>query len=73
MDPSIGKFADAKQESKAVHGILENIEYLVDSNRLVVESRVVDQFKKDLKVLPNDSAERFMKMKGAVDRFLRSI
>jgi hypothetical protein len=40
---------------------------------LVVESRVVDQLKKDLKVLPNDSAERFMKMKGAVDKFLRGI
>ena len=72
-DPSIGRFCDAKQESKAVHGILENIEYLVDSNRLVVESRVVDRLKKDLKTLPNDSAERFMKMKGAVDRFLKSI
>ena len=72
-DPSIGRFCDAKQESKAVHGILENIEYLVDSNRLVVESRIVDKFKKDLKTLPNDSAEKFMKMKGAVDRFLRSI
>ena len=73
LDPSIGKFADAKQESKAVNGILESIEYLVDYNQLVVESRVVDQFKKDLKVLPNDSAEKFMKMKGAVDRFLRGI
>jgi len=72
-DPSIGRFCDAKQESKTVNGILESIEYLVDSNRLVVESRVVDRFKKDLKTLPNDSAERFMKMKGAVDRFLRSI
>lgn len=56
-----------------MNGILESIEYLVDSNRLVVESRVAEQFKKDLKVLPNDSAERFMKMKGAVDRFLRGI
>lgn len=73
LDPSIGMFTDAKQESKAVHGILESVEYLVDSNRLVVESRVVDQLKKDLKVLPNDSAERYMKMKGAVDRFLRGI
>jgi hypothetical protein len=73
LDPSIGRFCDAKQESKAVNGILESIEYLVDSNRLIVESRVIDQFKKDLKKLPNDSAERFMKMKGAVDRFLRSI
>ena len=72
-DPSIGRFCDAKQESKAVNGILESIEYLVDSNQLVVESRVVDQLKKDLKVLPNDSAEKFMKMKGAVDRFLRGI
>lgn len=72
-DPSIGRFCDAKQESKAVNGILESIEYLVDSNRLIVESRAVDQFKKDLKVLPNDQAEKFMKMKGAVDRFLRSI
>ena len=54
MDPSIGKFADAKQESKAVHGILENIEYLVDSNRIIVESRIVDRFKNDLKTLPND-------------------
>ena len=72
-DPSIGRFCDAKQESKAVHGILENIEYLVDSNRIIVESRVVDRLKKDLKVLPNDQAEKFMKMKGAVDRFLRSI
>ena len=72
-DPSIGRFCDAKQESKAVNGILESIEYLVDSNRLIVESRTVDQFKKDLKVLPNDQAEKFMKMKGAVDRFLRSI
>lgn len=52
---------------------MENVEYLVDSNRLVVESRVVDRLKKDLKVLPNDQAEKFMKMKGAVDRFLRSI
>jgi hypothetical protein len=56
-----------------VNGILESIEYLVDSNRLIVESRAVDQLKKDLKVLPNDQAEKFMKMKGAVDRFLRSI
>jgi hypothetical protein len=56
-----------------VNGILESIEYLVDSNRLVVESRVVDQFKKSLKKLPNDSAERFIKLKGAVDRFLRGI
>ena len=56
-----------------MNGILESIEYLVDSNQLVVESRVVDQFKKDLKVLPNDSAEKFMKMKGAVDRFIRGI
>lgn len=72
-DPSIGRFCDAKQESKAVNGILESIEYLVDSNRIIVESRAVDQFKKDLKVLPNDQAEKFMKMKGAVDRFLRSI
>lgn len=73
MDPSIGRFCDAKQESKAVHGILESVEYLVDSNRIIVESRVVDQLKKDLKVLPNDQAERFMKMKCAVDRFLKSI
>ena len=72
-DPSIGRFCDAKQESKAVNGILESIEYLVDSNRLVVESRVVDKFKKSLKKLPNDSAERFMKLKGAVDSFLRGI
>lgn len=72
-DPSIGRFCDAKQESKQVKGILESIEYLVDSNQLVVESRVVDQLKKDLRVLPNDSAEKFMKMKGAVDRFLRGI
>ena len=73
MDPSIGRFCDAKQESKTVNGILENIEYLVDSNRIIVESRVVDRLKKDLKVLPNDSAEKFMKMKGAIDRFLRGI
>lgn len=73
LDPSIGKFADAKQESKTVHGILESIEYLVDSNRMIVESRTVDQLKNALKTLPNDSAERFMKMKGAVDRFLRGI
>ena len=73
LDPSIGQFCDAKNETKQVRGILESVEFLVDSNRLVVESRVIDQFKKDLKVLPNDSAERFMKMKGAVDRFLRSI
>ena len=72
-DPSIGRFCDAKQESKAVNGILESIEYLVDSNQLVVESRVVDQFKNALKTLPNDSAEKFMKMKGAVDKFLRGI
>ena len=56
-----------------MNGILENIEYLVDSNRIIVESRVVDRLKKDLKVLPNDSAEKFMKMKGAIDRFLRGI
>lgn len=73
LDPSIGKFCDAKQESKAVNGILESIEYLVDSNKLIVESRTVDRFKNDLKKLPNDSAERFMKLKGAVDRFLRGI
>ena len=72
-DPSIGRFCDAKQESKAVNGILESIEYLVDSNRLIVESRTVDQFKNALKTLPNDQAEKFMRMKGAVDRFLRSI
>ena len=73
LDPSIGMFTDAKQESKAVRGILESVEYLVDSNQLVVESRVVDQFKNALKTLPNDSAEKFMKMKGAVDKFLRGI
>ena len=54
-----------------MNGILESIEYLVDSNRLVVESRVVDKFKNTLKTLPNDSEERFMKLKGAVDSFLR--
>jgi hypothetical protein len=73
LDPSIGQFCDAKNETKQVRGILESVEFLVDSNRLVVESRVIDRFKKDLKVLPNDQAEKFMKMKGAVDRFLRSI
>lgn len=72
-DPSIGRFCDAKQESKAVNGILESIEYLVDSNRLIVESRVVDKFKNTLKKLPNDSAERYLKLKGAVDSFLRGI
>ena len=73
LDPSISKFCDAKQESKAVNGILESVEYLVDSNRLVVESRKIDEFKKSLKTLPNDSTERYFKLKGAVDRFLRSI
>ena len=53
-DPSIGRFCDAKQESKAVNGILESVEYLVDSNRIIVESRIVDRFKNDLKTLPND-------------------
>lgn len=72
-DPSIGRFCDAKQDSKAVHGILECMEYLVDSNRLVVESRKIDAFKKSLRTLPNDSAERYLKLKGAVDSFLRSI
>ena len=41
-DPSIGRFCDAKQESKTVHGILESVEYLVDSNQMIVESRIVD-------------------------------
>ena len=54
FDPSIGRTCDAKQESKAVHGILESVEYLVDSNRIIVESRIVDRFKNDLKTLPND-------------------
>ena len=73
LDPSIGKFCDAKQESRAVHGILESIEYLVDSNNLVVESRVVDNFKKSLKNLPNDSIERYLKLKNTVDSFLKGI
>ena len=73
FEPSIGRTCDAKKESKAVNGILESVEYLVDSNRLVVESRKIDEFKKSLKTLPNDSTERYFKLKGAVDRFLRSI
>lgn len=73
-DPSIGRFCDAKQESKQTNGILESIEYLVDSNRLVVESRVVENFKRSLKDLPkNDSAARYAKLKGAVDAFLKGI
>ena len=52
---------------------MESVEYLVDSNRLVVESRKIDEFKKSLKTLPNDSTERYFKLKGAVDKFLRSI
>lgn len=73
FDPSIGRSCDASKESKAVNGILESIEYLVDSNNLVVESRVVENFKKSLKKLPNDAAERYIKLKGAVDSFLRGI
>lgn len=72
LDPSIGQFADAKSSAQT-NGILESVEYLVDSNRLVVESRKIDEFKKSLKTLPNDSTERYFKLKGAVDKFLRSI
>ena len=72
-DPSIGRFCDAKQESKTVNGILESIEYLVDSNQLVVESRVVDNFKKNLKNLPSDSVEKYLKLKNTIDSFLKGI
>lgn len=72
-DPSIGRFCDAKNESKTVNGILESVEYLVDSNQLVVESRVIDDLRKATRTLPRDSGERFLKLKGAVDRFLREI
>lgn len=72
-DPSIGRFCDAKQESKTVNGILESIEYLVDSNQLVVESRVIDNFKKALKTMPTDSVERYAHCKNAIDKFLKGI
>ena len=73
LDPSIGKMADVQQETKRVNGILESIEYLVDSNNLVVESRVVDNYKKNLKNLPSDSLEKYLKLKNTVDSFLKGI
>lgn len=72
MDPSIGKFADAKSSSQT-NGILESIEYLVDSNNLVVESRVIDKFKNSLKSMPKNPTERFIHCKKAIDDFIKGI
>ena len=73
LDPSIGKFADAKSTAQT-NGILECMEYLVDSNKLVVESRVVDKFKDSLKHMPKgDSTERYAHCKKAIDDFLKGI
>ena len=50
------------------------MEYLVDSNKLVVESRVVDKFKDSLKHMPKgDSTERYAHCKKAIDDFLKGI
>lgn len=45
----------------------------MDSNNLVVESRVIDNFKNNLKNLPTDSTERYLKLKNTVDSFLKGI